>query len=150
MPCYVGLDASKRTTSICVMDQGGVIVKEGAVATEPKAIVGFLRGDGYRYARVGMEVWSVAPWLYAGLSRAGLPIICIEAWHAGRVLGAARKNKTDKNDARGIAEIMRAGIYKAVTIKTVTSQRIKALLTVRKMLKTKATDMENAIGSALL
>ena len=69
MSYFVGLDASKRTTSICVMDQAGDIVKEGVVATEPKAIVAFLRGEGRRYARVGMEVWSLASWLYAGLAK---------------------------------------------------------------------------------
>lgn len=72
MPYYVGLDASKRTTKICVLDEGGLVVRRGTVASDPKAIVGFLRDEGRRYKRVGLESWTLAPWLYAGLVRAGL------------------------------------------------------------------------------
>jgi transposase len=97
-----------------------------------------------------MEAWSLAPWLYAGLARAGLPIICIEARHAHAVLDATRANKTDKNDAKGIAEVMRAGIYKTVHIKTPASQQARALITVRKLLRSKARDVENGIRAALL
>lgn len=110
------LDASKRTTNICLLDAMGAVLKEGVVESDPKAIIGFLRGAGWRYRRVGMESWSLAPWLYAGLARAGLPIICIEARHSSAILKAKRVNKTDRNDARGIAEIMRTGDYKAVHI----------------------------------
>ena len=150
MACYAGLDASKSTTKICVLDALGAIIKEGVVDSDPKAIVGFLRGAGWRYRRVGMESWSLAPWLYAGLAKAGLPIICIEAGHSSAMLKAKRSNKTDKNDARGIAEIMRAGIYKSVHIKSVESQHIRSLLTVRKFLRTRATDTEIVIGATLL
>ena len=150
MPCYVGLDASKRTTKICVVDERGVVVREGSVESDPKAIVGFLRGEGRRYRRVGMESWSLASWLYAGLARAGLPIICIEAQHAHALLKARRPNKTDRNDARGIAEIMRAGLYKTVHIKTLESRRIQALITARKLLLAKAVDIENGIMGSLL
>ena len=150
MPCYVGLDVSKRSTKICVLDNNGQVIREGSVDSSPKAIVGFLRGERRRYARVGMEAWSLASWLYGGLARAGLPIICIEARHAHSVLTAARANKTDRNDARGIAEIMRAGIYKTVHIKTAESQRLKALLTTRKLLRNKSLDIENGIGGVLL
>ncbi|MGH7024169.1 MAG: IS110 family transposase [Caulobacteraceae bacterium] len=150
MPYFVGLDASKRTTKICVLDGEGNVAKEGVVDSDPKAIVAFLRVEGRRYARVGMESWSLAPWLYVGLARAGLPIICIETRHSSAVLKAARANKTDRNDARGIAEIMRAGVYKTVHIKTIESQRIRAVLTVRKVLRIKRIDIENVIRGTLL
>ncbi len=150
MPYYVGLDASKRTTKVCVLDDRGAVVREGTVASDPKEIAGFLRGEGRRYARVGLESWSMASWLYVGLARAGLPIICIEARHAHAVLAASRANKTDRNDAKGIAEMMRAGIYKRVHIKTAESRQAKGLLTTRKLLRTKAIDLELGIGSALL
>jgi transposase len=150
MPCYVGLDASKRTTDICVIDETGAILKEGVVESDPKAIVGFLRGEGRRYARVGMESWSLASWLYAGLARAGLPIICIEARHSSALLKAARQNKTDRNDARGISEIMRAGVYKTVHIKSPESQNARALLTVRKFLSVRRRDVENLVRGMLL
>lgn len=150
MSCYAGLDSSKHTTKICVLDETGTVLKEGVVASDPKAIIGFLRGDGWRYRRIGMESWSLASWLYVGLARAGLPIICIEARHSSALLKAKRSNKTDRNDARGIAEIMRAGLYKTVHIKSAESQRIRSVLAVRKFLRTRASDTENAIGAALL
>jgi transposase len=150
MPCYVGLDSSKRTTAICVLDDQGATVREGTVASDPKAIVGFLRGEGRRYARVGMESWSLASWLYEGLARAGLPIICIEAGHAHRFLKEWRVNKTDRNDARGIAELMRINAYKTVHIKTQQSRQSSALISVRKLLLRKVCDIEHGIGSTLL
>ena len=150
MAYYVGLDASKERASVCIIDESGAIVEEAEVASDPKAIAGFLRGGGRRYRRVGMESWSLAPWLYVGLAKARLPIICIEARHAHAMLKAARKNKTDRNDARGIAELMRLGSYKTVHVKSPQSRRTRALLTVRRLLITKRRDIENAIGAALL
>jgi Transposase len=133
---YVGLDASKATTNICVIDEAGATVKKAVVETDPQAIVACLRGEG-RYRRIGMEAWSMAPWLYAELARAGLPIICIEAQLTSGVLKARRRNKTDKIDAHGIAEMMRVGLYKTVHVKTVESQSLRALLTARKLLQLK-------------
>jgi transposase len=149
MPHYVGLDASKATTSICIIDEDGQVVKEGSVPTEPAAIISFLRGERRRYARLGIEAMGMASWLYEHLARAGLPVICIEARHAHGVL-KGRLNKTDRNDARGIAEIMRAGIYKTVHIKTVESQRAKLVLTARRLLVRKRRDIDNLIRGALL
>ncbi len=150
MPCYVGLDTAKRTTSICVIDETDLVVKEGVVETDPKAINNFLRGEGRRYSRVGMEVWDLAPWLYAGLARSGLPIICIETRHSSSLLKSKRSNKTDRNDARGIAEIMRGGLYKAVHVKSVESQQARAVLVGRRFLRAKATDTQSAIRGTLL
>ena len=149
MPHFVGLDASKATTSICVLDQDGETIREGVVPTEPKAIVAFLRGERRRYRRVGLESMSMASWLYEGLARAGLPVICIESRHAHGVL-KARLNKTDRNDARGIAELMRVGVYKAVHVKTIASQQSKMLLTARRHLLKKCVDVDNFIRGALL
>jgi transposase len=150
MPCYVGLDASKKTTHICVLDENGLTVDEGFTTSDPKAIISFLRGKRRRYARVGLEAWSLASWLYTGLAKDGLPVIVIEACHAHGMLAATRRNKTDRNDARGIAELMRRGVYKAVHVKTPGSQDIKAELSVRKLLLTKAHDIENGIQGVLL
>ena len=150
MPCFVGLDASKITTHICVLDEAGRLVEEGITESDPRAIVAFLRGKRRRYAKVGLEAWSLASWLYIGLAKAGLPVIVIEAFHAHSVLTAARRNKTDRNDARGIAELMRQGIYKTVHVKTSESQDIKTELSVRKLLLTKAHDVENGVQGLLL
>jgi transposase len=149
MTHFVGLDASKATTSICILDQRGEKVREGVVATEPKAIIGYLRGEGRRYRRIGIEAMAITPWIYEALAKAGLPIICIENRHAHGVL-KARLNKTDRNDARGIAELMRAGLYKAVHVKTQASQHSKLLLSVRRLLKIKVIDLDNMIRAVLL
>src|SRR5689334_12805544 len=98
MPCYVGLDVSKRSTKICILDKFGKVVREGEAVTEPSALAAFLRGDRLRYARIGMEASSMSPWLYRGLVSERLPIICIEARHASGIL-KGRLNKTDRNDA---------------------------------------------------
>jgi transposase len=149
MAHFVGLDASKKTTSVCVVDGDGNVIQEGTVGTDPAAIAAYLRGERRRYRRIGLESIEFAPWLYEGLAKAGLPIICIEARHAHGVL-KARLNKTDRNDARGIAELMRVGIYKAVHVKTRASQQAKLLLTTRRLLKRKQRDLDNLIRSALL
>ena len=150
MPYYVGLDASKQSTSICVIGENGEVAGEGVVASEPKAIVRFLRGEGRRYKRVGIESWTMTPWLFAGLAKAGLPVVCIETRQSSAVLKAARPSKSDRNDARGIAEIMRAGIYKSVHVKSTESRRIGAMLTARKLLRTKVVDIENGVRGLLL
>ncbi len=149
MPCYVGLDASKKFTSICVMDRSGVVIREGVVPSTPEDIAAFLRGGRLRYARVGLEMWSMAAWLYVGLAKAGLPIICVNGVHAHGVL-KARTHKTDRNDARGIADLMRTGTFKPVHIKSGASQEGQALSTARRLLKTKITDLENGIRGLLL
>jgi transposase len=149
MPHYVGLDAAKATTSICIVNEVGERVREGVVETEPRAIIAFLRGERRRYGRIGIEAMSFTPRLYEAIAKAGLPIICIENRHAHGVL-KARLNKTDRNDARGIAEIMRVGIYKAVHIKTLASQEAKVLLTARKSLVHKRKDLDNVVGATLL
>ena len=149
MPYFVGLDTSKKTTSVCVIDAAGVVVREGVVETSPPAIIGFLRGEGRRYARVGMEAWSIAPWLYAGLAKGRLPIFCIEVHHAHGIL-KTRRNKSDRNDARGIAEMMRVGAFRQVHVKSDWSREVRAMLVARTALVTKAGDLANLIGGTLL
>jgi transposase len=143
------LDASKKTTSICVVDRDGTVLEEGVVETSPKAIIGFLRGERRRYVRVGLEACGMAGWLYQGLARAGLPICVIETRSAHSAL-RARRNKTDRNDARGIANLVRTGTYQTVHVKSLSSQQIQALLTARQLLVGKAGDIANAIRGMLL
>src|ERR1700751_6155074 len=104
MPCYVGLDTSKKLTRVCVMDRSGAVRPEGVVASTPRDIIAFLRGKRLRYALVGLENCGMAAWLHAGLAKAGLPVVCINGVHAHGAL-KAQANKTDRNDARGIAEL---------------------------------------------
>jgi transposase len=149
MPFYVGLDASKATTSICVIDELGDRIEELVVETTPRAVVAALRGHGRRYRRVGLESMSMASWLYEGLAKAGLPVICIEARHARGVM-KARVNKTDRNDAQGIAEMMRTGGYKAVHVKTTASQEAKLVLTARRHLVRSRRNLDNLVRGFLL
>ncbi|MBD0328250.1 MAG: IS110 family transposase [Pyrinomonadaceae bacterium] len=144
----VGLDVSVRTTSVCVMDVTGRIIKEGKVASEPDAIGGFLRSIGGDFKRVGLEAGPLSQWLYSGLAAAGFPAICVETRHMKAAL-SAQINKTDRNDARGIAQMMRVGLYKPVHVKTIRSQEIRMLLTARKFTQTKLIDTENNLRGLL-
>jgi transposase len=148
MECFVGLDVSVKTTSICVMDAGGAIIREGKAESSPEAIAAFLSQEGRRYSRIGLEAGPLCQWLYAGLARSGFPVICIETRHAQAVL-SARPNKTDRNDARGIAQMMRVGLYRPVHVKTLASQKIRALLSGRRFLQAKLLDVENSIRGLL-
>lgn len=148
MECFVGLDGSVKTTSVCVMDAGGTIIREGKAESSPEAIAAFLSFCSDRYSRVGLEAGPLCQWLYAGLAKAGFPVICIETRHVQAVL-SARPNKTDRNDARGIAQMMRVGLYRPVHVKTLASQKIRALLSGRRFLQAKLLDVENSIRGLL-
>jgi Transposase and inactivated derivatives len=128
------------------MDATGAIIREGKAESSPEAIASFLAGRAY--VRVGIEAGPLCQWLYAGLAKAGFPIICIEVRHARAVL-SAQINKTDRNDARGIAQMMRVGLYRPVHVKTLASQKIRILLSGRRFLQTKMLDLENSIRGLL-
>ena len=104
---YVGLDVSVKTTAICIVDGKGEVVREAALVTEPATLAEFLRRTGFDIVRVGHEAGPMSAWLYEGLEAAGLPVVCVEARHMKSAL-SAMVNKTDRNDARGIAQMMRA------------------------------------------
>ena len=109
MELFVGLDVSVRTTSICVMEASGNILKEGKVESHPASIADFLCNIAGHNKRVGLEAGPLSQWLYAGLAEAGYPAICVETRHMKAAL-SAQINKTDRNDARGIAQMMRVGL----------------------------------------
>jgi transposase len=135
MDLFVGLDVSVRTTSVCIMDATGRILKESKVETEPDAIGALLHSISDHYKRVGLEAGPLSQWLYSGLAAAGYPVICVETRHMKAAL-SAQINKTDRNDARGIAQMMRVGLYKPVHVKTIRSQEIRMLLTARRFVQT--------------
>lgn len=148
MEFFAGLDVSVRSTSICVMNAAGIVVREGKVDSEPEAILAFLRSAGRSYGRVGIEAGPMCQWLYAGLARGGMPMICVETRHAQAML-SAQVNKTDRNDARGLAQMMRVGLYRPVHVKTLASQEIRVLLAARKFLQGKILDVENSVRGLL-
>jgi transposase len=130
------------------VDDAGKIVREARVASEPEALLQVLTNTLYRFKRVGLEAGPLSQWLYSSLAEAGLPVICVETRHMRAVL-RAQINKTDRNDARGIAQMMRAGLYRPVHVKTLRSQKLRMLLTHRKLLQSKAIAIENDLRATL-
>src|SRR6202166_1274635 len=137
MDHFAGLDVSVKETSVCIVDDTGRILREVKVASEPEALLQVLRNRAYRFKRIGLEAGPLSQWLFSALAEAGLPVVCVETRHMQAVL-KAQINKTDRNDARGIAQMMRAGLYRAVHVKTLRSQKLRMLLTHRKLLQSKA------------
>ncbi len=148
MELFVGLDVSVRTTSVCVMEASGKLIRECKVESEPEAIGELLHTIGGPYKRIGLEAGPLSQWLYSGLAAAGYPVICVETRHMKAAL-SAQINKTDRNDARGIAQMMRVGLYKPVHVKTVRSQEIRMLLTARKFVQGRIVDAENNLRGLL-
>jgi transposase len=148
MAYFVGLDVSVKETSVCIVDDAGKIVREARVASEPEALLQVLTNTLYRFKRIGLEAGPLSQWLYSVLAEAGLPVICVETRHMRAVL-KAQINKTDRNDARGIAQMMRVGLYRPVHVKTLRSQKLRVLLTHRKPLQSKAIAIENDLRATL-
>ena len=137
MDHFGGLDVSVKETSICIVDDTGRIVKEVKVASEPEALLSVLKSPAYRFKRIGLEAGPLSQWLFSALAEAELPVVCVETRHMQAVL-KAQINKTDRNDARGIAQMIRVGLYRPVHVKTLRSQKLRMLLTHRKLLQSKA------------
>jgi transposase len=148
MDYFAGLDVSVKETSVCIVDDAGKIVREARVASEPEALLQVLTNRIYRFKRVGLEAGPLSQWLYSILAEAGLPAICVETRHM-RAMLKAQINKTDRNDARGIAQMMRVGLYRPVHVKTSRSQKLRVLLTHRKLLQSKAIAIENDLRATL-
>jgi transposase len=148
MKHYVGLDVGIEETSLCIVDSEGVTVRETKISTEPAAIRSALEGFADRLERMGVEASSLGMWLHRELHPGGLPVIVVEARHM-RVSLSTMRSKTDRNDARGIAQMMRLGWFRAVHVKDVDTQKMRTLLSNRKLLKRKLIDVENHIRGAL-
>jgi transposase len=148
MEHYAAIDVSLEWSSVCIVDVGGRIVREARVRSEREALVGFFQGSGLRFARIGLEAGPLSQWLHAGLVEAGLPAICIETRHVKAALKAMTV-KTDKNDARGMAQLMRMGWFRPVHVKAPVVQEIRALLTARKLLVAKLRDVESSLRGIL-
>ena len=145
---FAGLDESVKETSLCIVDDAGRIVREVRVASEPEALLAVLKNPTWRFKRIGLEAGPLSKWLFNALAEAFVPVICVETRHMRAVL-RAQINKTDRNDARGIAQIMRAGLYRPVHVKTLRSQKLRMLLTHRKLLQSKAIAIENDLRATL-
>ena len=148
MDHFAGLDVSVKETSVCIVDETGRIVREVKVASEPEALLAVLKNPAYHFKRIGLEAGPLSQWLFSALAEAELPVVCVETRHMQAVL-KAQINKTDRNDARGIAQMMRVGLYRPVHVKTLRSQKLRMLLTHRKLLQSKAIAIENDLRGTL-
>jgi transposase len=148
MDYFAGLDVSVKDTSVCIVDGAGKIVREVKVASEPDALLAVLRNPAHHFKRIGLEAGPLSQWLFSALAEAGLPVICVETRHMRAAL-KAQINKTDRNDARGIAQMMRVGLYRPVHVKTLRSQKLRMLLSHRKLLQSKAIAIENDLRATL-
>ncbi len=148
MDYYAGIDVSLEASRACVVDRAGRVVREAKVPSEPEALAGFFRQLGLPVARIGLEAGPLSQWLHAGLGAAGLPVVLIETRHVKAAL-SAMTNETDRNDARGIAQLMRLAWFRPVHAKTLLAQETRALLTARRLLVEKLRDLENSLRGIL-
>ena len=146
MKHYAGLDVSQQTTSICIVDKEGRVVAERKVTTCPDAIAAALKP--FDVARAGLETGPLSVWLWNGLKAADVPIICMDARHANAAL-SMMPAKTDRNDAAGLAQIVRTGWCKTVHVKSAPSHEARALLAARSQLVQIRCDLENEIRGVL-
>jgi transposase len=145
---YAGLDVSLEQTSVCIVDAQGGIVSEAKVGSEPEALIGYLRTHELRIARVGLEAGPLSQWLHAGLTAASFETVLLETRHVKAALSAMTV-KTDRRDARGIAQLLRLGWYRPVHAKSVSAQEVRSLLTARKLIQAKLLDIESGIRGVL-
>ena len=144
MNYHTALDVSLRSVSICIVDDEGTIQFEAKAPSEVEEIDKCLRRFNPEIKSIGFEAGTLTQYLTYGLQAAGYEVICLEARQVSAALSAMR-NKTDKNDARGIAQILRTGWYSRVHVKSLESHLIRALLSSRKTILKKCVDLENEI-----
>src|SRR4029077_18001134 len=131
MAHFGGLDVSVKETSVCVDDDAGKVILEQKVLTEPADIIAHLTSLGATYGRIGIEAGPLSQWLVNALTAAELPVICVETRHMKAFLTAQQNNKTERDEARGVAKMMRVGLLKPVHVKTLIAQEQRMLLTSR-------------------
>jgi transposase len=145
---FAGIDVSLKDSSVCVVDTTGRIVREAKVASEPETLVAWFHGLGFEVTRIGLEAGPLSQWLHAGLNEAGFEVVLLETRHVKAALSAMTV-KTDRKDARGIAQLLRMGWFRSVHRKSPDAQEVRALLVGRKLLQSKLRDVELSIRGIL-
>ena len=148
MEHHAGLDVSLEETSVCIVDGAGKIIRETQVASEPEALVGYFSALEITVVRIGLEAGPLSQWLHAALTEAGFEVVLLETRHVKAALSAMTV-KTDRRDARGIAQLLRMGWYRPVHCKTLPSQEVRAIITARKTLLGKLIDIELSMRGIL-
>jgi len=145
---YAAIDVSLELSSVCIVEATGKVVKEVKVETRPEALVKFFKNFGLPLTRIGLEAGPLSQWLHAGLTEAGFETVLMETRHVKAALSAMTV-KTDRRDARGMAQLIRMGWFRPVHVKSPESQEVRALLVARKQLQHKLTDIELSIRGIL-
>ncbi len=148
MDHYAGIDVSLEYSSVCVVDGSGTIVREGKVVSEPEGLIAWFGSLGLQLVRIGLEAGPTSQWLYAGMKQAGLAMELLETRHV-RDAFKAMPVKSDRNDARGIAQLMRLGWFRPVHCKSIGAQETRAVLTARKLVQSKLHDVEMSMRGIL-
>jgi transposase len=145
---YAGIDVSLECSSVCVVDASGKILREAKVTSEPEALIAWLRSQGMSFERIGLEAGPLSQWLFAAMKAAGLAVELLETRHVRKAF-EAMPVKSDRNDARGIAQLMRLGWFRPVHCKSMDAQEVRAMLTARKLVQSKLRDVENSLRGIL-
>ena len=148
MDYYAGIDVSLKDSSVCVMDAAGKIVREAKVPSEPEALARFFAELAWPVVRIGLEAGPLSQWLHAGLMAEGHEVALLETRHVKAAL-SAMTIKTDRKDARGIAQLLRLGWFRPVHAKSADARAVRALLAGRKLLQSKLLDVELSIRGLL-
>jgi transposase len=148
MEHYAGIDVSLECSSVCVVDACGKIIREAKVASEPAALIGWFGSLGNELSRIGLEAGPLSQWLFAAMRQAGLAVELLETRHVRKAF-EAMPVKSDRNDARGIAQLMRLGWFRPVHCKSMGAQETRSLLTARKLVQSKLRDVENSLRGIL-
>jgi len=148
MKYYAGIDVSLERSSLCIVDATGKICREGDALSEPEALMAWVTAFGTELELIGLEAGPLSQWLYAEMSAKGLACQLIETRHM-RTAFRIMPVKTDRKDARGIAQLMRLGWFRAVHCKSQPAQEVRAMLTARKVIQSKLIDLEMSLRGIL-
>jgi transposase len=148
MNYYAGIDVSLECSSVCVVNASGKIVKEAKVASEPAALIAWFGSLGLALERIGLEAGPLSQWLYAEMKKAGLAVELLETRHV-RSAFQTMPVKTDRKDARGIAQLVRLGWFRPVHCKSMEAQEMRVVLSARKLVQSKLHDVQNSLRGLL-
>src|SRR6202162_5396980 len=148
MDYYAGIDVSLESSSVCVIDANGKIMREGKAASEPEALIAWFGSLGLSLTRIGLEAGPLSQWLYAALRDAGLAVELLETRHVRNAF-KIMPVKTDRKDAHGIAELMRLGWFRPVHCKSMEAQETRAMLTARKLVQKMLHEVEMSLRGLL-
>jgi len=145
---YAGVNVSLDCSSVCIVDVNGKIVREAKVASEPEALIAWFHSSDFELERIGLEAGPLSQWLFAAMTTSGLAVELLETRHARKAF-EAMPVKSDRNDARGIEQLMRLGWLRPVHCKSMDAQEVRAMLTARKLVQSKLRDVENSLRGIL-